>query len=217
MGTHGACWVILGDGEIVSYEGAARRIPAGCRVLCADGGYRHCRMLGLTPELLVGDFDSFSGDFPPGVPRAAHNAEKDYTDLTLSIEEALARGCASLLLAGVLGGRLDHTLANLQCMVDCARRGIPARATDGCTDVYALHAGERPASLRLQPRADAYFSVFAHSPLCEGTTITGAKYPLREYPLQSTVPRAVSNEFCGGPVEISIRAGDAIVVVTPKA
>jgi len=56
----GAC-IILGAGEIKDYAAAAKLaelIAPGAFVICADGWLAHCERLGLSPDLLVGDFDS---------------------------------------------------------------------------------------------------------------------------------------------------------------
>lgn len=210
--------VILGAGDILNYEASAARIPKDALVICADGGLRHCAGLGVRPGLLVGDFDSADlSQASDGVDIVRLSPEKNYTDSFHAVEEAEARGHRSLLLCGMLGGRLDHTLANLQLLASCATRGLIAALTDGLTDVYPLAApsGET-ACLTLEPRANHYFSLLSMVDACQGVTIQGAVYPLEDYPLSSLEARAVSNEFCGEPVRISLRGGVLVVVVTPK-
>ena len=83
-------------------------------VIACDRGYAYCERLGLTPDLFIGDFDSYSGAVAPGVAVERLIPEKDDTDTGHAITYALAHGFRTLVLTCALGGRLDHTLANLQ-------------------------------------------------------------------------------------------------------
>ncbi|MBP5729962.1 MAG: thiamine diphosphokinase, partial [Clostridia bacterium] len=83
-------------------------------VAVCDGGLSYAEALGLRFELLVGDFDSYTGALPSGgfelirLPR-----EKDDTDIGFAVQTLLARGSREFLLLGAAGGRLDHTLGNI--------------------------------------------------------------------------------------------------------
>ena len=91
-------------------------------VIAADGGWRICREEGIVPDLLLGDFDSLHT-----VPDFGHirrvPVEKDDTDMMLAIKEGLARGETDFRLYGGVGGRTDHTIANLQGLLYLAERG----------------------------------------------------------------------------------------------
>ena len=104
-----ACY-IFGAG---SYFGLIRRPAPEDTVIAADGGWRICREEGIVPDLLLGDFDSLHT-----VPDFGHicrvPVEKDDTDMMLAIKEGLARGETDFHLYGGVGGRTDHTIANLQ-------------------------------------------------------------------------------------------------------
>lgn len=204
-------FVVLCGGKILDYGAVAARIPEDAFVICADSGYDHCERLGRKPDLLVGDFDSVRSALPEGVPRLPLSAEKDYTDAFHAVEEALRRGCRHLLMAGALGGRLDHTLANLQILTRLSRTGVESCLTDGLTDVCAVTDG----ALLLPPREGYYFSLLALTQRCEGVTITGARYPLEEYTLTFDCPRAVSNEFLDGPASVAVRGGTLAVLLVP--
>ncbi|WP_255945414.1 hypothetical protein [Brucepastera parasyntrophica] len=51
---------------------------------------------------------------------------------------------------------------------------------------------------------------------CKEVTILGGKYPLDNYALSSLDARAISNEFTGVPVTVSLTSGVLLIVVTPK-
>ena len=104
-----ACY-IFGAG---SYYGLSRRPAPGDTVIAADGGWRVCREEGIVPDLLLGDFDSLH-TVPDFARIRRVPVEKDDTDMMLAIKEGLARGETAFHLYGGVGGRTDHTIANLQ-------------------------------------------------------------------------------------------------------
>ena len=92
-------------------------------IICADRGYQTAVEAGVTPNLLVGDFDSYQGGLPRGVEIIRLNPEKDNTDTLHCVKTALERGFTDFLLLAATGGRLDHTLANLSVTEYLADRG----------------------------------------------------------------------------------------------
>ena len=204
--------VIIGGGDIRDYARVATLLQRDDFLLCADSGYDHCAGLGVRPHLLVGDFDSIRTQPPAEIPRLPFPAEKNYTDTTLAIETALERGYRELLLTGMLGGRLDHTMANLQSIAHLSIRGVEALMTDGLTDAMAVTDG----AMTFGPRPDTYFSLLCYYGSCERVNIRGAKYLLRDHTLHFDVPRAISNEFLEGPVTVSVGKGTLIIIFAPK-
>ena len=206
--------VIFGGGDVLDYEAVAAEMQEGDFIICADSGYRHCEKLGLRPDLLMGDFDSIR-EMPAGIPVVKYDTAKNYTDSTLAAQCALERGADEILFIGMMGGRLDHSLANLQMLAHCAK-SADCHMTDGKTAIYALHASGGLVRKTLAPRPEYYFSLLAHTPVCEDVTICGGKYPLERYRLRFDEARAISNEFVDIEVEISFSQGVLFVVIVPK-
>ena len=98
-------------------------VPEGAFVIACDRGYAYARRCGVRPHLVVGDFDSYSGELDPEIPLQKLPTEKDDTDTMSALRYALSRGFAEITLVCALGGRLDHTLANLQAAVFAAKAG----------------------------------------------------------------------------------------------
>ncbi|MCX7904211.1 MAG: thiamine diphosphokinase [Caloramator sp.] len=87
-------------------------------ILCADGGGNYAYELGIIPHFLIGDFDSIEPKvldyyIDKGVNVIRYPKEKDYTDTELCINIAIEEGCKEICILGGVGGRIDHTLANL--------------------------------------------------------------------------------------------------------
>ncbi|MCD8021752.1 MAG: thiamine diphosphokinase [Lachnospiraceae bacterium] len=84
----------------------------GDLVIAADGGYRYLQKLGVEPDILMGDFDSLE-IVPEHRHLIRHSPIKDDTDMALAVAWAEKAGYETFFLYGGLGGRLDHSLANL--------------------------------------------------------------------------------------------------------
>ena len=81
--------------------------------MSADKGYEYAKKAGAKPDLIVGDFDSYSGNLPDDCEVIKLNSHKDDTDLLHCIEVALSRGYDDFVILAATGGRFDHTLANV--------------------------------------------------------------------------------------------------------
>ena len=183
-------------------------VPAGAFVIACDRGYAYAQSCGVRPDLVVGDFDSYSGELDPGIPVQKLPMEKDDTDTMSALRFALARGYQEITLVCALGGRLDHLLANLQSLAFAAARGASVRIESPDTEIRTLRNG----SLRL-PRREGYsLSVFAVDGVCRGLCIRGAKYTLEDAELRPDFPLGASNEWSAEEAEITLREGTLLIV-----
>jgi len=204
----GICWIV-GAGE---FSGALPPIGAGDMVIAADAGYRTLARLGVKIDRVVGDFDSL-GEVPahPGVE--VHPIEKDETDMMLAVRTGLDLGYREFRIFGGLGGRLDHSFANLQTLVYLARRGARGWLFGEGAAVTAVEDGE----LRFSRDASGIISVFAADGPARGVTLEGLKYPLTDYIMTADNPIGVSNEFTGVPSRVAVRRGALIVMADVRA
>lgn len=187
--------------------GAVPAPRAGDLLIAADQGLAHLERQGLAPDLIVGDFDSL-GKIPQGDNIIRHPVEKDDTDTMLAIKTGLERGFRSFLLYGCLGGRLDHTYANLQALVFLARRQAQGWLLGGGTAVTAFSSGR----LAFSPRRSGTISVFCPDGTARGVNLSGLYYPLHDAVLTSAFPLGVSNAFTGAAAEVSVREGTLLVM-----
>ena len=120
--------VVLGAMPITAQEAQDIAGLPRCFLICADAGLENARAYGLTPDLTLGDFDSLAGGEPDiEGEKLTFPVEKDDTDTMLGIKEGLDRGYRRFLLYGSLGGRLDHTIANiasLRYLLDHGARAV---------------------------------------------------------------------------------------------
>lgn len=199
----GICWIV-GAGD---FAGTLPTIGEGDMVIAADAGYKTLVRLGVKIDRVVGDFDSL-GEVPvhPGVE--VHPAEKDETDMMLAVRTALAAGYREIRIYGGLGGRLDHSFANLQTLGYLARQGARGWLIGEGLAVTAVADGE----LRFSEKAEGIVSVFSADGTAYGVTLDGLKYPLNDYTMTSMNPIGVSNEFIKVPSRIRVREGILLVM-----
>ena len=175
-------------------------------VICADGGRIIAEEQGITPDVMIGDFDSSplpgSGEIIL-LPRA-----KNMTDGEAAVDWAAAHGAEKIIFVGGLGGRFDHTMANLGLMVKYALQGIEMSLVDGYNKVRVL----TPGTYQIPDSGAKYLSGAAFSEEVTGLTMNGVAYPLDDFTLPATSSRCVSNEFAAPEAEISFKTGILILM-----
>ena len=182
-------------------------------IVCADGGYALAEREGIRPNALVGDFDSLAVP-PAGLPEDCLlkrvKREKNETDTLLCLQLGMEVGCRSFVLAGGIGGRLDHTVANLQLLAYASQRGCALWMADRNNRVTAMEPGE----MRI-PRAEGFrLSVLAFTEQCKGVTLENVKYPLRDAILTQDYPLGISNEFLGEEAVIRLGEGRLLLILS---
>ena len=204
--------VIIGGGEIKNLTYARSLIGEDDTVIAADRGYARCQQMNIKPSLLLGDFDSYEGEIAVDCPIMEYPIEKDDTDTMLAIKVALEKGFDELLLLGMCGGRLDHTLANIQSIVYAVTHGAKAVIVDEDLYITALCGGQ---SITVPNREDFVLSVFSHTNTCKGVCLEDLYYPLNDGELTNTFPLGVSNHFLSGKdAKISLKEGIAVIIST---
>jgi len=185
-------------------SGAMRRYcRPGDWVIACDAGYRNLAPLGLSADLLVGDFDS--APQPQEGQAIVLPHVKDDTDTQYAARWALEQGCREAVILGALGGqRLDHTMASLSTGLYLAKQGVQVLLADERTEVRYLLAGQ---SLELERGDWGYFSLFPLEGPARGLTVKGAYYELEDSSLTPDFPLGVSNEFVSDKVFLSLREG----------
>ena len=192
------------------FDGLLEPVKEDDFLLAADGGLRHLQSLGLTPDEILGDFDSL-GYVPENSSRFP--VEKDDTDSMLAIRRGLALGYREFWLYGSLDGpRLDHTAANYQALQYLADHHAFGYLIGKDYLVTVVNNG----SLRFPAGCRGTVSVFCQGSDAHGVTLKGLYYPLENAVLTSGFPLGVSNHFTGQAAEIAVTQG-SLLVFFPRA
>lgn len=187
--------------------------------IAADAGYEKAQLAMITPDVIIGDFDSIS-QFPvvdkptttsDTLPKVIQfPIEKDYSDTHLAIEEGIKQGFTHFDVYGALGGdRFSHSLANLQTLCTMKSKGISVTLIGMKESVYIL----KNETLTLSPPIGCNFSVFSLSDESKHVTIKGAKYSLDNTTLTNLFPLGVSNQSTDKEIQISVKNGFLLVIL----
>lgn len=179
----------------------------GDRIIAADGGYAYLEKMGVQPHIVLGDFDSL-GFVPQHHDLRQHPVMKDDTDMMLAVKTGIEQGFDTFVLHGGLGGRMDHTMANVQALVWLSRQGCRGYLVGDGTVITAVTDG----SVTLDETHSGVLSVFCMGDRAEGVTLEGLLYPLQDAELTCDRPLGVSNEFTGCPARISVRRGTLLLM-----
>ena len=207
--------ILVGGGPV--HEGLLRAaLAAGYDLLIAvDGGGKPLVDLGYQPQLLLGDFDSLPLSYQnelkaKGVQVLSYQPEKNWTDLELAFNQLAAQKYREVLVFGALGGRLDHTLANISLLYKAKQSGTEMVLIGDEQAVTLLTDQEK---IRIFPFPRGHFSLLPYPLTAQGVSIRGAKYTLEKSTLELGSTRGVHNEFLTNPVEVELDSGSVLVIV----
>lgn len=182
-------------------------------IFCADRGWENAVKHGIKPDFIVGDFDSSEKPDGTDADITVLPTEKDDTDTYHIAKTVIENGFTDVLMVGLLGGkRIEHTFANIQTMLYFAKNRVNATAADKYSSITVIQNGR----INLPPMENKFFSVFSLGEKANGISIKGAKYTVEDADISNDYPIGVSNEFCGCPVEISVKDGALLIVITEK-
>lgn len=176
-------------------------------LIAADSGIDRCKEAGIVPDMAVGDFDSALSEIPNDVEVVRVPSEKDDTDTYLAAHIAEERGFEEIRFFCALGGRLSHTLANIQLLRELKRKGIRAALFGENCVMFLL----KEQSVRI-PRFNGYLSLFALDSSA-AVSESGVKYSLERHTLTNEFPLGVSNEITAEQAEITVHSGLCAIVL----
>lgn len=178
--------------------------------ISADCGYKNAKKLGVIPNFAVGDFDSGNiNELPCKTEIIKVPAEKDFTDTGLAVDIAVEKGADYIVIIGGLGGRLDHTLANIAILEKLWRSGVRAVITDGKNRIRYI---ERTSELVVSS-GFKYLSLIAADKEAKGVSIEGVKYPLKNAHLFRTDNAfTTSNEILKNCALVTVKKGGIFIV-----
>ena len=177
-------------------------------VIAADGGYDTLIKRGIKCDLFVGDMDSLS-ESPRDVEILRFPVEKDETDTFLAYYEGVKRGYKKFMLFGGVGGRIDHTFANLSLLIHGKNAGHGITLVADGYEIFAI----KNEKIALVSTKGKTFSVFAFSESASGVYVKSAKYEADNVTLTPDFPLGVSNSFLDCECEIEVKSGTLLVMI----
>ena len=182
-------------------------------VVCADTAYLAAQAEGIVPHAVIGDFDHVEHEDKLSADQKVlrFSSIKDDTDTMLCVKYALKRGASEIVIVGGIGGRLDHTFANIQTLSYIRKRGAVGTILDGDHAVMTVDS-----RVTLTKGSYYYASVFALDPVCRDITLKGFKYEAEHIDLTSDFPLGVSNEITADTAEIIVGEGTLLVILAKR-
>lgn len=192
----------------------------GDLLIAADNGLTYLARQGLSPDLVIGDYDSLETEGREFLAkiRADHPdrvitlpVEKDDTDTLAAVREGFRRGFQSFVLYGALGGRLDHTMANLQTLNFIRDAGGNGVIRDGDLAVFLV----RNETVEIPEGPEGNFALFAVDAEIHGVTERGMKYETDGVTITNAFPIGCSNHiFAGKKASVTVGDGTALAMLT---
>jgi len=181
-------------------------------VICADGGARHVLALGMIPRTIIGDMDSLSSEVLGNLRKSGcrileYPVRKDETDTELALRYALELQPLEIEIYGALGGRIDHTLANISLLVMAARKGIKTRIVDAATEMFVLSGDSE-----ITGNPEDIVSLFPLTTEVCGITLEGFEFPLQQATMAIGKPYGISNRLLAHRGTISMTSGYLLVI-----
>jgi len=206
--------IVLSDGVIENPDFLESFLDNHERALlvCADGAIRHLAPSNRVPAVVIGDMDSADPERiaffrKRGTTIVTCPREKDKTDTHLAIELALQRRCRKIFLFGALGGRIDHTLANILLLHTALERGAEIRIIERDCELFLLSG-----TAVLQGTPGDTVSLLPLAGPVRGITLFGFQYLLSDGTMEPGNPYGVSNSLVEGEGRITVREGRLLVI-----
>ena len=205
--------VIVGASPAANAEFIEKMIQQSDFVICADGGRDIIAKTSITPDLIIGDMDSSSDTKVfESIPTKILPVIKDDTDTMYCVKTALSMGFERFLLLGTIGGRMDHTLANLSVLLYLRNHNAEGAIISEYEEITLLDSGVNVIS-------DVKGKTISVMPFaCERIKLSynGLFYPLKEAAVTAEYPYTISNKAVENEIEITVHEGKALLIINKE-
>ncbi len=187
-------------------------------IIAVDGGLSYCGVLEVEPDMIIGDFDSITEQEKEAVLALKQQiperimelpVEKDDTDMLVAIKHGLELGYDIFHIYAGTGGRLDHTIANIQCLLYLKNHGATGYLIEGSGMILVV----KNEAVSFKEGMEGYLSIFPLGQNAKGVTLKGLKYPLQDATLNNDYPLGISNEFTGEMSTVSVEDGELVCIL----
>jgi len=187
-------------------------------IIGVDGGASHVKAMSLKPHLILGDFDSIEKEVydyfsDMGVDIKKYPSEKDETDTELAVEYAMSMGCNKIIIAGGIGTRFDHTLANVFLLKKMLDKGVEGWVVNEYNRITLINN-----CIKIKKERGIKVSLLPLSDVVDGISTKGLYYPLYNYRMEIGPTRGISNEFeyikdADDFAEVTVKSGLLLVIL----
>ena len=206
--------VIISGGKEPSKDILFREIQDADIIIGADKGCEVLYKYDITPDYILGDFDSANDEIINSIEERAkkkitYKREKDYTDTEIAYNLAVEKGANEIILLGATGTRYDHSLSNLGLMLRGVKSSIKVKVIDDNNFIFLTDK-----SITLQGNKGDIISFQAYCDEIKNFNISGAKYNLSNYTLKLGDGITTSNEFLDEDIRVNFDNGILMILYT---
>lgn len=181
-------------------------------VICADSGLNYALAANISINLIVGDFDSYDSVLPNDIEIISLDSHKDDTDSFHCVIEGINRGFKDFLLLGAVGGRTDHSIANISILQYLSNNYCNGQIKSKYETIYFLNSG----TYHFRNLMNKTFSLFPFGCKYVDVSYDGVEYPLENYSISSSVSIGISNIFNSQNSHITIHKNTAILIINEQ-
>lgn len=195
---------LVANGDIQDYKKIAESVRTYQQIIAVDGGLNHCDKMGITPDLIIGDFDSTSPELlqkHANIPTYRYPCDKDETDLELALSLCCASATERVTVFGALQLRTDHALANLHLL-----RRYPGKVRIE-TEIEIIYACR--GTVQLECSVGQTLSLIPMGGPVTGVSSKGLKWELEEVSMDQNF-MSISNICVMTPAQLTIQEGDLL-------
>ena len=204
--------LIFANGELPDFEKARALLRPDDFILCADGGTRHALALNLEPNLIIGDTDSINSAKwktlkEKNIPIELFPRDKNETDLELALHKAIELDPEEIIIVAALGGRMDHTLANIALVSDLRLSTFNLQLDDGTEHLLFCRT-----QAEVRGRSGDIVSLIPWGSPVHGVQTENLKWQLKDETLFPEKTRGISNEMTADTASIKIESGLLLII-----
>ena len=203
--------LILAGGKLVISKQIIELAKSAELIIAADSGLKYAQQLNISPEIIIGDFDSVQKtilDKYPNIQKLSYPKKKDKLDLELAIDYAIKQNAREIIVLAATGGRLDQTMAAILIAARVSKK-TKISLHSGVQDVFFANG---PKNISLNLEKGQTFSLLSLG-LGSSLSLMGAEYNLNTYQLDFGTGVGVSNIATNPPIEIDLHSGQIVVIV----
>jgi thiamine pyrophosphokinase len=175
-------------------------------IVCADGGANTALKFGLKPEAIVGDMDSIHAEALVRFRRVQmiEDHDENSTDLEKAILWTIKQRYTRIVVTGVTGKRLDHTIGNL---------GVLPKFHADASITFADDRGELSyvgSNVQIDSPKGTVVSLIPIT-RCEGVVTVGLEYTLDNEILELGSREGTSNVVVSTPATVKVKKGKLLL------
>lgn len=205
-------FLIIANGSMDDYDFYKNIIDDYDFIICADGASNHAYNMNINPSIIIGDLDSIDDEvkkyfMDKNIEFNKFPSKKDKTDTEICIDYAIEQGSKEIDFIGVLGSRMDHSLANINLLYSLLKKGIKARIINENNEIHITDG-----KIQVTGKKGDIISVIPIYSDALGLTLKGLEYPLEDYDLKFGISMGISNVLVDEKCEISVKSGCVLVI-----